>query len=573
MKTFLLRLSPWVVAGISMSAFVATLLGNSGCGGDEGSSGSATPTGTGGQGGTGGSSSQGVGGGKPAPLPTSASCTKADVPSATVQKATLKGSLVRKYSEGWLNSPAVADINDDKKADIVIVRDGEVVVYDASGKVQWEFKTTAGRIWASPVVADFTNDPGLEIAVAGRDKVWLLDSKGKVIPGFPVSWEDEIRGIGAGDLDGDGSLDIVASTGHSGPTDVINAWRTDGSNVPGFPPNAKNMSGCDKDKNPCYLAGCYDQNLAIGDVDGDSKQDIIAPHDNAYASFHKGTGAAFDAAPGYRSGKTPGIRYLHDLAEAKQGYSEMESTSLQAHFTNTAPAIADIDGDGSYEIVMVGSVQNASQEDREKGVGLWVMKPDATRLKGWETPFHAPDFLGGLWDLGDNMVGTTNQVSIADIDSAKPGLEMVFAGFDGRIHAVSAGKQELWSYSFTTDPQVLTGGVAIADLSGDGIPEIVFSTYSTGTNKSALVILDAGGNEVQKINLPGRGSMAVPTIADVDGDKQLEIIVPLKDADESTGESVQIYTVPGSSDNCVLWSTARGSNLRNAWVVSGTKAP
>ena len=54
---------------------------------------------------------------------------------------------------------------------------------------------------------------------------------------------------------------------------------------------ASGTAGCDP--GPCYFAGLYDQNLAIGDLDGDGKHDLVLPHDNAYASFFKGTGAAY----------------------------------------------------------------------------------------------------------------------------------------------------------------------------------------------------------------------------------------------------------------------------------------
>src|SRR5436189_80476 len=120
----------------------------------------------------------------------------------------------------------------------------------------------SGPIWASPVIADFTGDAKLEVAVASRDKVYLLDAAGNMMPGFPVTWEDEMRSLAAGDVDGDGQLDLVAAPGHSGPTDVMNAWHADGSPVAGFPPNAAGVSGCDIG-GKCYLAGCYDQNVAL----------------------------------------------------------------------------------------------------------------------------------------------------------------------------------------------------------------------------------------------------------------------------------------------------------------------
>jgi len=97
------------------------------------------------------------------------------------------------------------------------------------------------------------------------------------------------------------------------------------------------------------------------------------------------------------------------------------------------------------------------------------------------------------------------------------------------------------------------------------VPEIVFNTYSTQQNTSFLFVLDATGKIVQQVSLSGRGAMPVPTIADVDGDGQLEIIVSLKDAIEGV-ESVDVFTVPGSATNCMPWPTGRANDFRNGYV-------
>ncbi len=89
--------------------------------------------------------------------------------------------------------------------------------------------------------------------------------------------------------------------------------------------------------------------------------------------------------------------------------------------------------------------------------------------------------------------------------------------------------------------------------------------YSTQENQSFLYILDGGGNKKRKVALPKRGAMPVPTIAVVNGDGQLEIVVSLKDAKINVRQ-LQVYTMAGSSTNCLLWTTGRGNYLRNAYL-------
>lgn len=145
---------------------------------------------------------------------------------------------------------------------------------------------------------------------------------------------------------------------------------------------------------------------------------------------------------------------------------------------------------------------------------------------------------------------------------------MVFAGFDGSIHAVDSQRNIMWSVEYTQSDVVATGGVVLADLSGDGSPEIIFTTYSTEVSFGELFILDAGGNALHRMPLPGRGAMPVPTVADADADGTLDIVVSLKDS-ENGAPQVQVYRVDSGRDNCLLWPTGRGNTLRNGYVPPG----
>jgi hypothetical protein len=105
----------------------------------------------------------------------------------------------------------------------------------------------------------------------------------------------------------------------------------------------------------------------------------------------------------------------------------------------------------------------------------------------------------------------------------------------------------------------------VADLNQDASPEVVFSTYGDPDvhDSGRLVILAADGSELHHVLLPnpghngnGNGAPAAPTVADLDGDGQLEILV------QTFEHGLDIFTVPGSGSDCLLWNNARGGPLR-----------
>ena len=105
----------------------------------------------------------------------------------------------------------------------------------------------------------------------------------------------------------------------------------------------------------------------------------------------------------------------------------------------------------------------------------------------------------------------------------------------------------------------------MADLNQDGSPELLFTTFGDPetTDSGFLVILGADGSPLFDIPLPdpgqngnGNGAPAAPAVGDLDSDGALEVFAQTFD------HGMDVFEVPGSASNCVLWPTARGGPLR-----------
>ncbi len=529
-----------------------------------------------GSGGSGARSSGGTLPGDPIEPPPPSCASAAGGAHGDVQAPRLRQTLPGSWDENWLASPALVDLDADGILDIVAPRHSVLYVYSGTGELRWQtaWGSSASnspehgsvRMWPSAAVGDFDGDDAVEIAVAaGLDdagNVAVYDASGELKEGWPQTFGDtEIRSIAVADVDGDGVQEVLVHQQAEGPT--TNVYELDGSAATGWPQigDACNPPG----GGDCMDFGGFNQNVGAGDLDGDGVMDVIATYDVIGFGVWSGDGSPFAAAADFSDPWITMVPAYHDLALSQQGWGSGD----RSEFTYAPPVIADIDADGDHEIVLGGDHEHSASTENQ-GVALWVLNHDLSRPAGWETPKENGP--GSLYEArGHNIVPPFPAPAVGDLDG-EPGLEIVFPAYDGLIHAYRSGGDEMWTYGFASSAAFVGASeTLIVDLNGDGSPEILFATYSEGEPREPvvpahLVVLDAGGNELHRIELALRGSMAAPSVGDLDGDGQLELVISLKDALGGGDGGVQIWDLPGSSDNCVLWGTGRGGWLRQGYV-------
>jgi uncharacterized repeat protein (TIGR01451 family) len=498
-----------------------------------------------------------------------------------------KGCFSSWCQTGWYASPAVADLNGDGKPEVIWSPYSIYVVDGATGNSVWRVysghdrsytgTSDVGRTWPGIVVADIDGDGTTEIVTAHSGGwVGVYNASGYFKPGWPKQpYSNEIRSLAVDDLDGDGAMEIVVARASGGSYNQWTVLEPNGSTRAGWPRLSSGQPG--------YGWGAYNQNVGVGDIDNDGKLEIVGPSDVHYISAFNDDGSQILTNARYNNTSNPkgtpkfwsqvGV-HVDDYVDLR-GYANCGSEH-RPNFANSAPSIIDIDGNGVPEVVVVGNVHNCGTDPYTDLAYLpFIFNADRSRWGSGRFNWTAVPPLGGTngsplsedYNLIQNAV--PNPV-LADLDG--DGVkELLYASYDGKLHAFWMDKTEHGSWPFNVTQ--LAGGISfasepvVADIDADGKAEVIFGTWprNGGRRVGKLVVTDWQGKLLQQIALPAplstdpdewNGVLGAPTIANIDADPDLEIVVG------TVSSGMVAYDLPGSANARVLWGTGRGSFLR-----------
>ncbi|MGD0037788.1 MAG: FG-GAP-like repeat-containing protein, partial [Bacteroidota bacterium] len=336
-------------------------------------------------------------------------------------------------------SVAIGDVDGDGKPDIITANYGNstisvfrntCTIANVSFAAKLDF--TTGTNPYSVAIGDVDGDgkPDLVVANFNSSTVSVFRNTSTIGSVSFAAKVDFPTGPGAysvaiGDVDGDGKPDLIVANYSSSTVSIFRNTSTIGS-----------VSFAAKVDFPTML---YPYNVAIGDVDGDGKPDlVVANSGSSTVSVLRNTGTigsvSFADRMDFTTGSTP--------------YSV---------------AIGDVDGDGRPDLTVANYYSNT----------VSILRNTST--------IGSVSFATKV----DFTTGTNPQsIAIGDVDGdGKPDLAV--ANALSNTVSVLRNTSTIGSVSFAAKVDFTTGSsacsVAIGDVDGDGKPDLVVANYSSNT--------------------------------------------------------------------------------------------
>ncbi len=395
-------------------------------------------------------------------------------------------------------------------------------------------------------IGDLDHDGALDIVATTDDGfVYAWDGGGNLRPGFPAFTDRSVErqtvpppdtpnsynpmtgsfgGAALGDLEGTGQLDIVMG----GWDGKIYAWRPDGSLVPGWPVDAADIPPADI---PSFGTPTHDPKLVttptLVDIDGDGHPDVFMGLQDTVQG-----GTVVNYVTAFSSSGQLMPNFPLQLTAISQGYgtaTDFVTIGVTTPAALTLPggpmAIASPEFFLNY-IIPLSNPSSAFPENPaafpEDGAPMirFTGSPSIGNILGTATPqiveagISVFDILAGIQSTPGQGVRLRSAVSVTDSATGEN-----FPSYT----------QEIQGLAFFSTP-------AIADITGDGTPDIVLSTDSAALHGFDSVTGAAAAGWPQ---WTGGWSLGTPAVGDLTGDGTVDVAVTTREG------YLHIFTTPG----------------------------
>ncbi|MCP3682416.1 MAG: S8 family serine peptidase [bacterium] len=313
------------------------------------------------------------------------------------------------------------------------------------------------------------------------------------------------------DIDGDGTMEVLTGTAHyppsGGTTSYRHVFRHDGSPMPGWPiiksdhlNNGFVVSDLDEDGVMELLINDY-SSMEIYTPTGQLRGSIYVPGNNCI------TVADVDKS---FAGKEIVYATTKSIVVTHYDGSIYMTIPLEdVAYASACPAIGDVNKDGLIDIISTGFST------------IYAFDENGNSLPGWPK------------NIGEYI--SSKVPSLGDLDGDGD-LEIALGGNNGTVFVYHHDGTNVDGFPFGLYNGRYFTTPVISDLNGDGVNELVTRNYRHiyVFNKDGTIM---SGWPQQMGNPGGSDSLTQMTVADMDGDLDLEIMVG-RFAWHHTGQSV-----------------------------------
>lgn len=389
------------------------------------------------------------------------------------------------------SGPTAADLNGNGRKEIVVGADDGmlyVVAYIGSSWVKvWQHQVDTdfpvaiqqgkGRIDSAPAIGDIDDDGQLEIVITTG--------------GMPDSYNPSLNRIGSIIV-----YELTSSVGSNWNFALKTGW-------PFIMPDdmGQGTGGRYPDGVPDGIKGAP----TLGDIDGDGDLEIITmSYDRRIRAFH------------------------HDGTVVAGWPIQRESGDFILRGGDSSAAIADIDNDGIDEIIIGTNSPPWNGDDLSGPFPPQYNTPDYTRATLWAINGDST-IVPGFPVITEQIVRSSPAVGDIDGDGD---LEIVvgsgeFPGYvNGRqVYAWHHDGTPVNGWPTNTD-QFMLSSPALADLDNNGVLDVIIGCGYEGVPCNKLYAWNGSGNSLPgfPVNTPFTPPYP-PVVADTDGDGNLEILL------------------------------------------------